>query len=121
VASFISISAPNSLVLISGGNGSVPDGFEQGKAIAATPTMIAVGTRNEIDGPTRITLIRRRADIGKLQLLFSGNVHELTGTLLVETCEGALLLSGEVDRPQATVEVFASDQTEPDEIMIVYS
>ncbi len=121
MSSSISISAPNSLVSISGGNGSAPDRFEQGKAVTATPTMIAVGTLNEFDGPPRITLAKGRAVTGELRKLFVANRHELTGKLLVQTCEGTVLLSGEVDNPHAKIEVFSNDQSEPDEILIIYS
>ncbi|WP_162939645.1 hypothetical protein [Neorhizobium sp. NCHU2750] len=121
MASSISISAPNSLILISGGNGSVPNRFEEGKAVAATPTMIAVGTLSEFDGPTRITLVRGRAAIGELRELFDGNLQELKGKLVVQTCEGAVILSGQFDYPQARIQVFSNDQSEPDDIVIIYS
>lgn len=121
MASSISIAAPNSLILISGGNGSVPDRFEEGKAVTATPAMIAVGTLSELDGPTRITLVQGRAATGNLREMFDGNLQGLTGKLVVQTCEGAMILSGEVDCPQARIQVFANDQSEPDDIVIVYS
>ena len=121
MASSISISAPNSLVLISGGNGAVPDRFESGTAVAATSTTIVIGTLNELDGPTRITLAKGQADIGGLRKLFVGKLHDLTGKLVIQTCEGALLLSGDVDNPCASIEVFSNDHSEPDKILIVYS
>jgi hypothetical protein len=121
MASSILVYAPNSLVLISDGTGSVPDQFEQGKAVAATPTMIAVGTLGELDGPTRITLVKGHADTGELRKSFVGSLHALKGNLVVQTCEGAVLLSGETAGPSATIEVFSNDQSEPDEILIVYS
>lgn len=83
--------------------------------------MIAVGTLNEFDGPTRITLAKGRAVTGKLRKLFVANLHQLTGKLVVRTCEGTVLLSGEVDNTHAKIEVFSNDQSAPDEILIVYS
>lgn len=121
MTSSISIFAPNSFVMISGGRGSVPDRFEQEKAVAATATMITIGTLSELDGPTRITLVKGRAVIGELRKLFVGNLHGLTGKLVVQTCEGTALLSGEIENPHAKIEVFANDLSEPDEILIAYS
>lgn len=120
VASSISVSAPYSLVLVSGGTGGLPDQFN-GQAVFATSTIIALGTLCEIDGRTRITLAKGDAATGELRKVYAGSLHGLEGKLVVETCEGEVLLSCEAEGPVVAIEVFSNHSSEPDEILIVYS
>lgn len=83
--------------------------------------MIAVGTLSEIDGPTEITLAQRGEVAVEMKRLFVGQLYGIAGKLLVETCLGEVLLEADATAPVLTVEVFANDTSEPDNILIVHS
>ncbi|MDP9835630.1 hypothetical protein J2T09_000371 [Neorhizobium huautlense] len=123
MVSSISISPPNSLVFVSGGAGDFNSFIDQykGEVVFATPTVIGLGTLCEIDGPTRITLAKGHVDAGGLSKSFSGSLQGLNGRLVVGTCEGDVLLSGDAASAIVTIEVFSNDPSEPNEILIVYS
>jgi hypothetical protein len=107
------------MVLISGGDGEVPAQFD-GKVVAATSTMIAVGTLSDADGPTHITLGEWHDGVEGLEQIYSGILTGLRGQIFVQTCNEDLLLLDEVTQSTAHVQIFANDRSEPDRLIILY-
>jgi len=120
----ISLAARNSVVLITGTEGArIPDSLG-GKLVVATSSCIAVGTRNEADGKTSITLTDETcAAFGcqerGLQRVFSGVLETPERELVVRTVLLQTAAKLPVLKDLTRIEVFTNDESEPDNICIV--
>jgi hypothetical protein len=118
----ITITPPNSLVLITGSRDSIVPADMLNKLIASTSTCIAVGTRSETDGTTHIILtdepVRVQAD-SRLHNIFAGDLETPNKVINVET----VLLTSVAQLPVATcrsrLEIWVDDNTEPTKIGIL--
>lgn len=120
MSSTTSISPPHSLILLTGERGSLPESFD-GQLFGVAPTVIAIGTFNEADGPTTITLAKAEeyASVGKPD--FAGQLQGLNGRIAVRTCLGEILLTAAYAQTTANIAIFVNDDKEPDDILIIYS
>lgn len=107
---------PNSLVLVGDRHGEVPASFGD-KLIAASPSCIAVGTRSEVDGATRIRLSEECLS-STSQLAFEGVIDVPSGELLVQNILGETYLRMPAG-PRATIQIWVNNPNEPDEVCIL--
>jgi hypothetical protein len=112
------VSPPYSIILIvDPSDGEIPSSLNGG-LVAATPSCIAVGTRAEDDGLTRISLgSAAELDHGD-QLVFEGKIDTPTQKVCVRSVLGVRWLELAVSERQTAVRVWVNDPREPDQIVI---
>jgi len=122
----VSLAPRNSVVLIMGAEGArIPDSMG-GKLVVATTSCIAVGTRNEADGKTSITLTDEtqagyHSDDRRFQKVFSGVLETPERQLAVRTVLLQTVARLEVSKDLTRIVIFTNDESEPDKICIVAS
>ena len=115
-----SVNALNSLVLIKDRESSaIPDSLG-GRASAATASCVAVGTREEHDGPTTIRVAEIGEEIETPALkIHDGDLELNSRELMVANVLGEPLIRFSVMEPVARVQIFTNHSTEPDEIVVL--
>jgi hypothetical protein len=115
----ISVRPPNSLIIVGDPAADLPETMGGG-LISSSSSAVAVGTRAEVDGETRIILAeagltrtpgRKRVFVGELALPSS--------RLTVESVLGDGCFERAMPEGKAQLEVWVNDETEPDEIVLV--
>jgi hypothetical protein len=112
---------PNSLVLVMGPDGKIPESTNR-NLIAATSSCLAIGTRSEIDGDTTIILtdepsfeLSRKSG----QIVYEGKIETPQGQLSIYTIAGEALLTIATRQPHTRIQIWANDEQEPNEIAIL--
>lgn len=116
----VTISPPNSIILVMDHQaGVVPDTLGR-KLVAATPTCVAVGTLAELDGETTVVLTDQPVqDLAKGDVLvFDGTIAVPSKELSVVTALDQKLVSIPIDRDDARLRVWTNDPTEPSHIVV---
>jgi hypothetical protein len=114
----IKLSPPNSIIFINDATGGrVPEIGPQG-ALWWTSSCIAVGTRMELDGPTRITLGRRAVVAPARAPNLEMRLATPSGRVVVALSDTRAVLSEFVRGQTALLSVWINDPREPDEIVI---
>jgi hypothetical protein len=115
----VEISPQNSILLVSDLNiKDVPDGFHN-SIVSATMGCIAIGCRSVDDGTTQIILERTGSyDPIGIQL-FSGILNTPSKVLLLSDVVGEVILKIPVTNAISFVEIWASDETEPERIEVL--
>ena len=117
VMPFADIAPPNSLIFIMDTtNDDIPD--VDGGVIVSSSTCVVVGTLSEASGTTCINL-----DSGKLRNpnqapIFDGVLETPSGAIAVMSSHDESLLQVVVEGSQTRVQVWANDNSEPDQIDI---
>lgn len=116
----ISISPPNSLILVMDfASGRVPQ--EMGnKLVSATESCVAVGCLSEHDGKTEIHLGQAHEVTAQDALVFDGEISTPSKKLSICSVMNEELLSTEVAGTKTHVKVFANDPMEPDRIIVLF-
>jgi hypothetical protein len=116
------IAPQNSLLLVMDkNNGEIPESMN-GKPVIATTSCIAVGTLSEADGETSVTITNEGSQprgIPGLRRIFVGKIA--TPGQLVSVCTVLLqpVLELPVQNTRSDVEIWASSETEPNELCIL--
>ena len=110
---------PNSLVLIGDPSGELPNSMER-QLVSATTSRIAIGTKAQADGETRIKLSGPGEEAKPLSILaFEGQLRMNGCRLTVESVLGTEYLHATVDGSSASLEIWVDDSHEPSEIHVV--
>lgn len=114
----ITLSPPNSLVLVMDhSSGELPEAINE-QLVALTDSCVAVGTLSEVDGATTITLTNSLEGVKRGKMVFDGVLkvprHELSVCSVADT----KLLTMTLPSSEAHVQIFANDHSEPDEIVV---
>lgn len=116
----VEMAPPNAVVLIADEETeNVPETMA-GRAVASTSSCVAVGVRNDLDGPTTIRLCDSTdLTTGETPVvqLFSGNLAIPSGTLTVESVLGENIFSRETSAA-VHVTIFGNEPNEPSEVLI---
>jgi hypothetical protein len=116
----ISISPPNSLILIMDfKSGRVPEALGN-NLVAATDSCIAIGCRSEYDGPTDVYLAQPHECTPSGALVFEGDILTPSRSMSVCTVMNKEVLSDETAGENTHVRVFANDPIEPDRIFVIF-
>lgn len=114
----IRVSPPNGVVLVLDPRTGVLPQTLEGKAIASTPSGLAIGTLSEFDGETEVTL-GRLVDLPNdpaLSLAWQGEL-ETNGRLGVLSAHNEVLVEVDADT-RARIQVWTNDPTEPDRVWV---
>lgn len=111
---------PYSVVVVGDRNATVPSAMA-GRVVSATDTCLAVSTRSEVDGPTRIRLIDATDAVVDLprNVAFQGELRVNSHELTIASVDGEVYLRGEVDDTSVGVNIFVDDDAEPADISVV--
>lgn len=111
---------PNGLVLVGDELAELPV-FDPAAAVSVSPGRIAVVTRHEQNGDTRLRLIAGAPidSILPATLVFDGQVRLPARRLVVETVLLETLLTCEIKGVAARVQIWIDDLPEPSDIAIV--
>ncbi len=115
----LQVRSPYSLILVGDRKGELPPALS-GRLVAASDSLIAVGTMSEADGPTLIRILpsgAHRPPSTHLRV-FEGSLN-LDGVLTASSVEGQIFLEVPISTPQLGIEVWVNDAVEPDEISIL--
>ena len=116
----ITIAPPNSLLLLLGKESAkIPESI--GQLIGATSSCIAVGTLSAVDGKTSVTLSDDVLPVQKVENLrnvFSGILETPRSVVEVYTVLGEAILTLPVPNHRSHVEIWANNETEPDQLYI---
>ncbi len=118
-----SVSPPNALVLIRDYAAAVDiPATMGGGAVTSTKSCIAVGTREEHDGPTTLVVAHAPA-ASEIELpplnVFDDELEFASGRVVVGSVLGDEYATAPVGRPHARVRVYTNDPTEPDVIVVL--
>ena len=115
----ITLSPPNSLILVMDHSfGELPQ-VMGGRLVAFTDSCVAVGTLSEADGVTSITLADDLQVIDEPSALaFDGVLHTPAFELSVCNVRNEKLLTLQLPTPRSKVRIFVNDKSEPDRIMV---
>lgn len=118
----VSVRPPNSLIIVGDPSGDLPETIS-GRLISSTNTAVAVGTRAEMDGETRIYLLddeSKRAQASRAERrVFAGELDLPSLRLTVESTLGETYFERPAPEGKAQLEVWVNHETEPDEIALV--
>lgn len=115
----ITLSPPNSLILVMDHSfGELPIAMG-GQLVSSTDSCVAVGTLSELDGATTITLADNLKGISEPRaLVFDGIVQTPGLELSICNVRNEKLLTLHLSTPRVKVKIFASDESEPDNIVV---
>jgi hypothetical protein len=115
----ITVSPPNSLILVMDhASGELPTDIA-GKLIAATASCVAVGTLSAADGETTITLTDEFDEARKeFELVFDDAVLTPQREISVCNVRNEKLLTVQAPSLITRVQIYANDDREPDRIVI---
>lgn len=114
----ITLSPQNSLIFVMDhSSGELPEAIN-GQSVAFTDSCVAVGTLCEVDGETTITLTDSLEGVRRDQMVFDGVLNVPQRELAVCSAANERLLTMKLPRPEARVQIFANDASEPDQIVV---
>lgn len=115
-----SVSPRNSLLLIMDPNSDeIPDSMG-GQAVAATSSCVAVGTKEEHDGPTEIRMADADEDLEIPALkVHDGDLELNSRELVAADILGEPFLRWLVKDTSVRVQIYTNHSTEPDEIVVL--
>jgi hypothetical protein len=116
----IRLAPKNSVILIMDQSiGEIPKAMNKA-LVAATPSCIAVGTLCEYDGETLISLSDGVLPPGaNMFLVFDGVLRTPTRKLSLCSVLDEALIALDVPTERTRVQIWANDNTEPDQIHVV--
>lgn len=116
----VGVRAPNSVILI-GDSKAEPPASMHGQVVASAGSSLAIGTRSEADGQTRIRLAAPPDDPEKRPkiLSFDGLLAVPTRRLEVSDVLGEVYSRHQVDREHVRVRVWLDDSSEPNDIYVL--
>lgn len=110
----------NSLLLLLDSSTTDLPGAMGERLIAASSSCVAVGTKSEADGPTRVQISDEGVRNSQPDLLaFEGRVQIPSGRLAVESVQGERYLELAWREPEAIVKIWLNHRFEPDEILVL--
>lgn len=113
--------APNSVLLVGDGQNVQFPSSMGGRLVAATESCVAIGTREEAEGPVRITFkdAGTGADLPPLEVL-DHTLLVRSGEVVAATVLGDVVLKRESLPGSVRVVVYVNHSTEPDDIAVVF-
>lgn len=115
------ISPLNSLLLVMDRSvGIVPPTMGR-SVVAFTETCVAVGTRSEHDGSTRVTVVDGVFQVDAGAPVFDGVLLTPGGSLAVCSVVDEVVVEFAVNAPRTRVRIWANDPVEPSEITLLAS
>jgi hypothetical protein len=117
----VTISPPNSILLIMSSISGVPPESFFGKVVSNNESCIAVQTVSEMDGKTFVLLTDDIAEISPSMhnMLFEGEIVFANHEISVVTSHNEVILSLNVSGSKAKIQVWANETREPDQIGVV--
>lgn len=111
---------PYSVVFVGDRESSVP-ATTAGSLVSATNTCLAIGTRSDVDGPTRVRLIDATDEVADVPQVkaFDGTLAAKSHELTIASVDGHVYLRRELDDPSIGLKVYVDDETEPTDICVV--
>jgi hypothetical protein len=114
----VTLSPPNSLILVMDHlHGKLPEDLN-GQLVAHTDSCVVIGTLSGTDGPTTITVLDGLEDRPKDKMVFDGVLRTPHRELSVCSVDNEKLLTIRLGVPKIHIQIFANDAIEPDEITI---
>lgn len=113
----LTVLPPNSMLLVMDpSSDGIPRTFG-GRSVAATPSVVAIGTLAVVSGPTDV-LLTDEPDALRLRgvPVFSGTIKTPQQTVAVVTSQNAVLLECKVTGTSAHLDIRSNDANEPDVI-----
>ena len=114
------IAPPNSVLIMDRSVGQIPDSL-MGGLTAFTPTCVAIGTRSEHDGDTRVTLEENDGSSCRGVPAFDGVLDTPDRKIAVCSVLDDVIFELPVPAERTRVRIWANDASEPSEIYIVVS
>lgn len=115
----LTLSPPNSLVLVMDHKfGKLPDSI-RGRLAASTDSCVALGTLSEVDGKTTITLTDEFDGIEGMSAAFDGVLLTPNQELSVCSVMNEKLLTINVSEERTHTQVFVNNEREPDKIVVI--
>jgi hypothetical protein len=118
----VSLSPPNSLILILDPDTNDLSDIVRGALVSATPSCVAVGTLCEIDGETTIVLADNETELeldSSMHQEFDGTIVTQSHMISVCTVTRKTLLSFPVEARQIHIQIWANHRSEPNRICIL--
>jgi hypothetical protein len=117
MTSSISISPPNSLLVVTGGaTDSIPESIKPGEGFASTPSAIAIACLMDQDGETNVTL--GPVPKGTSRPVYTALLETPNHYVAVWTIEWERLLEARVPTTRTKIQVWTNHPTEPNEVVI---
>jgi len=114
----VKLAPPNSLILVMDSSARDIPKSMSGSLVSATPSVVAIGCRAEMDGKAEVRLGHdKEVDLG-IAPVFVGFLDTPTGIVSVRTVLDEEILSKSVGRRHVTLRVWANDSAEPSVIGI---
>lgn len=115
----LTLSPPNSLILVMDHNfGTLPE-LITADLVAATDSCLAIGTLASPDGETTITLTNDLDNVETDELVFEGVLLTPNKELSICNVMNEKLLTLPVSASVINVKIFANDSSEPDQIVVL--
>lgn len=113
--------APNSLLLVRDARSATIPPSMGGALVALTESCIAIGTREETEGPVRISFVEAEEGeaLPALEILDHTLVSE-SGEVVLTTVLGDTLLIRRGAPGPVRLKVYVNHSTEPDEIAVLF-
>lgn len=91
------------------------------RLVSANQRCISIGTRAQVDGDVSITLADQISDdiAGSAMRAFVGTIYAPNLSVSVVTSDDRCVLKTKIDRPTASVEIWANDVKQPSKIFIL--
>lgn len=116
----LSVNPTNSLLLFMDAQApQIPESMG-GKAVAATDSCIAVGTREEYGGPIELRIASADEGINLPALeIYDGVLRVTSGSLAVANIFGKQFVRWPLNTSSVSVRIYTNHSTEPDEIVVL--
>ena len=113
------VTPSNSVILVMDPQlGKIPNSMN-GRVVAATDSCVAVGTKEEYEGPTRIRITDEVSDDTPPLKVHDGAVEVTSGEIVVANILGEAFLRWPVEGTSVGLQIYINHSTEPDEIVVV--
>jgi hypothetical protein len=115
----VNVRAPNSLLLLGDPLAGPPETIAE-QLVSAAASCMAIATRSEADGETRVRVLDKPdAELRAGALVFDGVLDAPTGRLALTSVVGETYAEIPVTRNETRVQVWVNDLQEPDAIDLV--
>ena len=116
----VSVQAPNSVILVGNPQGELPASMH-GALVAASPSVVAIGTLAEGEGSVRVRLAESPDDPAQRPQLagFDGNVDLADKKFVVRSVLGDAYIERTVGSAKQRVRIWVDDPSEPRDIYIL--
>jgi hypothetical protein len=108
----------NSIVFISDNLRSKPPEHVYGALVSYNETCVSVGCYPSDDGETEFFLGRADQLAAEGEIVFDGTIVTPTGSLMISTVDGEVLLEQEVPSARTRVRVWANHLKWPDQVLV---